>query len=248
MRKATDVSTPLCTSVMLRHDAGTLSRRLQNQANMMAVVAHDLRHPLFRISLAADLASEIENDREALERSLAMIREGLASMSRLVEDLDDYGSLQAGRLQVVRRPLAPSTIVESAIGAFTPMAATKQIGLSARAAKDLPVIVADRDRLFQVVSNLLVNAFCVTPPGGVVEISAERAGDETRFAVSDSGPGIAPADLPRLFDRYWRGGNAYVGRGLGLTIARDLVESHGGRIWADNVPPGGACISFTIRD
>lgn len=132
--------------------------------------------------------------------------------------------------------------------AFRPIAEAKRIGLSCQIADTLPAIFADDDRLLQVISNLLTNALSLTPEGGSIELAVEPNGDLVRFVVVDSGPGISAEDLPRLFERYWRGNHgAYLGRGLGLAIARDLVEGHGGHIWADNQPTCGARISFTVR-
>jgi signal transduction histidine kinase len=222
-----------------------LASRLRNEAKMIAIIAHDLRQPLFRIAVGIDLASEVDGGDPV--RGIQAIREGLASMSRLVEDLDDYASLQSGRLRLACHPVHPTTIIESALAAFTPLAHIKKIELSAQVDAAAPQIVADRDRLFQVVSNLLMNAMWLTPTGGSVVLSVDYDEGRARFAVSDSGPGINPGDLPHLFEHYWRGEtDRYPGRGLGLAIARGLVESHGGRIWADNRPTCGARISFAI--
>jgi signal transduction histidine kinase len=145
--------------------------RLRNQSAMLAAIAHDLRHALFRVGLSADLVRD-ERDDLARARSLTTI---------------------------------------------------------------------------QALSNLVGNALCHTPTGGLVMIGAMPDEDSVRFTVSDTGAGIRAADLPHLFERYGRGGKAaYAGRGLGLAIAHGLVEQHGGTIWAENLPDGGASFSFTI--
>ena len=215
---------------------------------MLAQVAHDQRLSLFRISLAAELVSEVDADREVLRIGIDAIREGVASLSRLVQDLDDYTSLQAGHLRLVVAPVNPCAIVKSALAAFALLAGSRRIALSARVEDGLPDIVADRDRLIQVLSNLLANTLYITPPGGSVVVSVATDGGQTRFAVSDTGPGIPPDDVAHLFERSWRGAHgSYAGQGLGLAIARELVECHGGEIWAENQQPHGACISFTVR-
>jgi two-component system, OmpR family, sensor histidine kinase BaeS len=225
-----------------------LARRLQNQATMIGVVAHDLRLPLFRLALSLELASSAEGDHSTLVRHLEAIRAALDGITRLVDDLDDYGSLQAGQLRLVCRPVHPATIVKSALVAFAPVAAARNVELSEHVGDSLPEVLVDDKRLLQIVSNLLTNALCLTPSGGRVVVAVEGDGNDARFVVADSGPGISKADLPHLFERYWRGAHGkYVGRGLGLAIARDLVERHGGQIWADNSPEGGARISFTVR-
>jgi signal transduction histidine kinase len=223
------------------YDQDELARRLRNQANLIGTVAHDIRHPLFQLALTVELANAID------ARKMEAIRNALGSITRLVDDLDDYGSLQVGQLRLVRRTVHPSAIVKAAVAAFALGAAARQIEMVEQVADALPEISADGDRLQQVMSNLLTNALCITPPGGRILVTAVDDGDHVRFAVRDSGPGIAPADLPHLFERHWRGAkSAYLGRGLGLAIARDLVTCHGGAMWADNEPDCGARISFTV--
>jgi signal transduction histidine kinase len=232
----------------VRHDHNDeLGRRLRNQMSMLAIVAHDLRNPLFRLALAAELADGAGDHRAALARNLEATRGVLAVMKRLIDDLDDYSSLQAGRLRLVRRPVDPAVIVKSAVAAFAPFAETRKVALTATISDTVQPIRADHDRLLQVVSNLIMNALFLTPPGGLVVVAVDLVGDHARFAVSDSGPGINPDDLPHLFERGWRGTHdRYAGRGLGLAIAKGLVESHGGKIWAVNQPARGARIAFAI--
>ncbi len=243
-----DGACPSGESGSVRHDHDDeLAQRLRNQVSTLAIVAHDLRNPLFRLALVAELAARADDHRAALARNLEATRGALAAMKRLIDDLDDYSSLQAGQLRLVRRPLDPAVIVKSTLAAFAPLAETRQIALSAAIGDALPQIRADHDRLLQVVSNLVTNALFLTPPGGLVIVSVDLVGDHARFSVSDSGPGINPSDLPHLFERGWRGTHdRYDGRGLGLAIARGLVESHGGKIWAANQPACGARVSFAI--
>ncbi len=223
-----------------------LSRRLSNQANMLAFVAHDLRQPLFRIAMAAELAGS-NGDVSALTRTLEAVQSSLVCIHRLVDDLDDFGSLQAGQLRLICRSLEPAAVVSAALAAFEPIAAAKHVRLSATIEDGVGEIFADPERMQQVISNLIVNALFLTPSGGCIAITVKSDGDRIQFAVSDSGPGIGASDLPHLFDRYWRGTQGwYAGRGLGLAIARDLVASHGGEIWASNEPVCGARISFTV--
>jgi signal transduction histidine kinase len=226
---------------------GTLKQRLSNQASMISIVAHDLRHPLFLLTLASELASTNGEDGMAFVRTLEMIQKTLPMMRRLIDDLEDYGSMQAGNLRLDCKPVAPSVIVETALALFAPLAESRDIDLSANVEDSLPDALVDRDRIVQVVSNLLANALCLSPVGGSVVVAVHLEDNHAQFAVSDSGPGIKPDDLPKLFDRYWRGNHGcYAGRGLGLAIARALVEAHCGRIWADNERTRGARISFTI--
>ena len=224
-----------------------LARRLRNQATMIGAVAHEIRSPLFRLAIAVELAKATHDDRVALARSHEAIIDALSSITRMVDDLDDYGSLQAGRLRLICRPISPVKIVRSALATFAPVAGPRQIVLSERIADALPDILGDHDRLQHVVSTLLTNAMCLTPPGGRIIVAVDEDGDHVRFAISDSGPGIGLAELPNVFDRRWRGTRGrFVGRGLGLVIARELVKGHGGKMWADNEPGLGARFSFTV--
>ena len=233
---------------MNKSSTAETSQRLESQTRMIEVVAHDLRDPLSRLDLAADLAEAAGDDHAMLVRSLDAIRRALVGLRRLVEDLDDFAGLQAGEFRLCRRPLDPVALVRAATTAFASIATAKQIELVEHIGTPPVEVVVDEGRLHQVISNLLTNALCATPPGGRVSIAVDgdREG-HARFDVSDSGPGIDAADLPHVFERHWRGSRpSYHGRGLGLSIARDLVECHGGRIDAHNAPGGGASISFTI--
>jgi signal transduction histidine kinase len=212
---------------------------------MLAAIAHDLRHALFRVGLSADLVRD-ERDDVARARSLTTIVEALSGLTRLVDDLDDFSCLQNGRLRVYAAPIDPCDVIEATRRAFEPLARARSITLVASSAA-VARIAGDRERLIQALSNLVGNALCHTPTGGLVMIGAMPDEDSVRFTVSDTGPGISVDDLPNLFQRYWRGSKAaYSGRGLGLAITHGLVEQHGGTIWAENLPDGGASFSFTI--
>jgi signal transduction histidine kinase len=222
-----------------------VENRLRNQSEMLAAIAHDLRHTLLRAGLSADLARD-ERDEDTRAKGLRTIIEALSAMTRLVDDLDDFSCLQNGRLRVFAEHVDSLEIIEATRRAFDPLARARSIALTSSASTALRV-AGDRERLIQALSNLLGNALRHTPRGGLVVLSACHDGDAVRFTVSDTGSGIAPDDLPHLFERYWRGpGAGCPGRGLGLAITRGLVAQHGGTIWAENKPSGGASFSFTI--
>jgi signal transduction histidine kinase len=128
-----------------------------------------------------------------------------------------------------------------------PLAAARSQQLSCRAPRELPTIQADPSRLQQVLSNVIGNAIKFTPEGGAIAVQAIVAQGDVRFSVRDSGPGISAEDLPRLFDRHWRARRtAHLGAGLGLAIARGIVEAHGGRIWAESDAGRGATFHFVL--
>jgi signal transduction histidine kinase len=128
--------------------------------------------------------------------------------------------------------------------------AEKSLRLEAEIADDLPTLAVDRQRIEQVLLNILDNACRYTSPGGTIRLSARREGSVVHVSVLDQGPGIAPEDLPHIFERFYRGDKSRArssgGTGLGLAIAKALIEAHGGSIWAENAPTGGARFHFTV--
>jgi len=161
--------------------------------------------------------------------------------------------IEAGELSVDRRPLDPARLVAEATESFVAEAEERGLYLEIDVAEDLPTLLGDRYRLIQVFSNLLRNALKVTPRGGRIDVSArlEADGDdgrsEVRFTIRDTGPGIPPEHLPALFETFWRGERARRGSaGLGLGIARGIVEAHDGRIAVESEPGKGAAFSFTV--
>jgi signal transduction histidine kinase len=133
------------------------------------------------------------------------------------------------------------------LDALRPLADAKRIDLSAECPEGMPPVLADRERLLQVFANLGGNALKFTPAGGRVTIRVAAVGDVARFVVLDTGPGIAPEHLPRVFDRYWQdGGTAASGHGLGLAIAKGIVEAHGGRVGVTSTLGSGSAFSFSV--
>lgn len=219
--------------------------------SMVAVVSHDLKNPLSTIQMAASFLLEDlvpDDEAHALERrQLTSIHREAGRAYRLIRDLLDVNAIEAGTLHVVRSTQEIAPLVDEVVETLKPLAQAKQIELALEAASGLPVLHADRDRLFQVFSNLGGNAIKFTPEGGRVLIRARHEDDAVAFDVVDTGPGIPPADLSRVFDRYWQAKKtASLGSGLGLTIARGIVEAHGGRIDVSSVPGEGTVFSFTI--
>lgn len=215
---------------------------------VMRIVAHDLRNPLNSISLSAQILLKLhtcgsELPRECLERILLAIRRG----DRIVQDLLDVARMEAGNLSIRKRPEALASIIQDVVELHRPLAEDKSLQFEAVVEEKLPPIEADRDRLMQVLSNLLGNAIKFTPPNGRIALRARRAEAGALISVSDTGPGIAPKDLPRVFDLFWQASKGVRdGVGLGLNIAKGLVEAHGGCIWVENIPESGACFSFTL--
>lgn len=223
----------------------------RERESMVAIVSHDLKNPLSTIQMAASfLLEDIVPDDEshALERrQLGSIQREAARAYRLIRDLLDVNAIEAGKLHVTRSTHDIESLVDEALDALRPLAQAKRIALELETAGGLPQIHADRDRLFQVFSNLGGNAIKFTPDGGRVTIRARQDDEAVAFDIVDTGPGIPPDDLPRIFDRYWQARKtAGLGSGLGLTIAKGIVEAHGGRIAVSSVPGEGTAFTFTI--
>jgi signal transduction histidine kinase len=216
---------------------------------ILSVVSHDLRNPLGTILMAATGLLTIDTgDRGHRIRSLGeRIHRQAALMARLIEDLVDFAGIQAGRLAMEPATHAPSDIITIAGDMFTSLVDERGVTLDVRVNPQLPAIRCDSDRVVQVLSNLLANALKVTPRGGTISVGVDAPNDEVVFFVKDTGPGIDATELPNLFERYWRSPSAaYKGAGLGLSIARGIVDAHGGRIWAESQLGSGSTFYFSL--
>ena len=212
-------------------------------------VAHELRTPL--ASLQGYLEGLVDGVVAPSTELWPQLHEQTARMSRLVEDLEELSRVESGAAPVHPAPLSPGALVEAALAGVAPRFADHDVALRAVLAESLPDVLVDRDRGLQVLTNLLTNALRYTPAGGTVTVSAAADGNAVRFQVRDTGVGIPAEHLPRLFDRFYRvdpsRSRTQGGSGIGLTIARALVEAHGGRIWAESAGRGkGSTFSFTL--
>ena len=221
----------------------------ESREGLLALVSHDLRNPLHVISIASGAllrAWAATGDEHAAERvQLATIAQSADRARRLVADLMDAAQQDSGTFGVCPQPLPVSTLVHRAAEAHRPLADEKGVSIEVGALPST-LAMADEHRVYQVFSNLIGNALRFTPAGGSVTLSAAVEGDAVRFSVADTGSGIAADDLPRIFERFWRGSRCGAGAGLGLSITRSIVEAHGGRAWAQSEPGQGATLSFTL--
>jgi signal transduction histidine kinase len=219
---------------------------LADRDHVLAVVSHELRNPLNTISLAAAILKDMVPLPEQGQKSIGSIVRAADRMKRMIQDLLDVSVIQTGRLSVDPRPLDPRAVVQEALESFEKEAAERGLTLRAELDGGLPMVRADRDRLFQAVANIAGNAVKVTARGEVVIGARARGPDEVLFWVRDTGPGIAEDMQSCLFEPYWRGQSNYKGAGLGLAIAKGVVEAHGGKIWVESQLGNGSIFYLTI--
>ena len=210
-------------------------------------VSHDLRTPLTRLRGTAELAlaspPNLERDREALADCVEESDRVLVMLNTLM----DISEAESGTLQLRREPVTLADVVARAVDLYRDVAEAKGVALSADAPPDI-VVVADRTRLEQVAANLIDNALKYTPPGGRVDVEVRRAADAAILRVRDTGAGIPPDELPRIFDRLFRGdtSRAERGLGLGLSLVKAIVEAHGGTVDVVSEPGQGSTFTVTL--
>lgn len=216
----------------------------------LADVSHEMRTPL--TAIRAYVEGLMDGVLPAEARTYAQILNEVTRLQRFIDDLRELSRMEAGAFHLHREAVAPETLLDEAARRFAPAFREKGVTLYLRVANNLPRVWADKERILQVLSNLLDNALRYTPPGGTVTLRAERHDARTvRFVVQDTGQGIPREHLPHIFKRFYRvepsRSRAHGGSGLGLTIARMLVEAHEGRIWAESPGPGqGSTFTFTL--
>ena len=225
---------------------------LLKRDDFLGIVSHDLRNLLGGIVLSADLLAEQAQERGDAQQTLAetsRMQRYAARMNRLIGDLVDVVSIDAGKLGVKPTAGNVSDLVDEAVGTFQAAAVAAGIVLSRDASASPVAATFDHDRMFQVLANLIANALKFTASGGVISLHAERVDDLVRVAVSDTGSGI-PADMVEaVFERFWQvGSNDRRGLGLGLYISRCIVEAHGGRIWVESKEGQGSTFCFEFGD
>jgi signal transduction histidine kinase len=219
---------------------------VDDRDHILAVVSHELGNPLNTVALAAGILRDLGAAPGIAQKSVASIVRAVERMKRLIRDLLDVSSIQAGQLAIDPRPVDARSLVEEAVEGFRPEAAERGLTLASEVEDELPMIRADRDRLFQALANLVGNALKVTTDGRIVVAARRREEKDVVFSVSDTGPGVPEEQQGRLFEPYWRGQTTYKGTGIGLAIARGIVEAHAGRIWVESRAGTGTTFFFSI--
>jgi signal transduction histidine kinase len=253
MPASTPASTPVGALSLSRGGGAAATAVLERDTrdSVIANVAHDLRSPLGAVYAALDFVLDTllppDEAHRLARKQLGIARSAAEQMFHLVTELLEGTTIDAGRLALCATPSDPLEMVRAAIDELDPFAARRGIALSCDLAPGLPLVLVDRPRIARVFSNLGANAIRFTPAGGGILFSAAPHGDAVRFSVTDTGSGIAPQHLPHIFDRFWRAdqGSA-TGVGLGLAIAKSIVEGHRGQISVESKPGTGSTFSFTV--
>jgi signal transduction histidine kinase len=226
--------------------AVNLQRLEESRRNLVADIAHELGTPLS--ILQANLEGILDGVVEPSTDRMAALHTQVRLLARLVEDLRDLSLAQADKLVLHRAPLDLGALIADAAAAVAPYASEKGVSLQSRITPHVPHVRVDRDRVLQVIHNLLDNAIRHTPAGGRVTAGLEAEGGEVRLWIADTGPGIPEEEVDRVFDRFYRldpsRARASGGAGLGLAIVKSLVEAHGGRVWVTSHAAEGS--TFTV--
>jgi signal transduction histidine kinase len=226
--------------------AANVSRLFDARRELVAWASHDLRTPI--ASLQAMLEA-VEDGLAEPAAYLPAMSEQVRTLARLVEDLFELARIDAGVLTLELREAELVGLIETCVRGLGAEARARSVSVEARVAEGLSAHCAP-EQVERVLYNLLTNAVRHTPPDGSVAVVARSDPEEVRIVVEDSGDGLTPEAASRMFERFWRGDTARTagdgGAGLGLAIARGLVEAHGGRIWAEARPEGGTRVSFTL--
>jgi two-component system phosphate regulon sensor histidine kinase PhoR len=225
-------------------------RRLERvRREFVANVSHELRTPLTSIkALVETLAAGARDDPEVADDFLGRIDDEVDRLTGLVEELLDLARLEAGRVVLQIEAADPVAVMTRAAERLRPHAERAGLSLRVDAPLGLPAVAVDHARIEQVLINLIHNAIKFTPAGGDIVVRAHENQGALVIAVRDSGVGIAPDELPRLFERFYKTDKARgsTGTGLGLAIAKHIVQAHGGTIWAQSEPGTGTTVSFTV--
>ena len=228
----------------------------QQRQNLVADVAHELRTPLTVIQ--GNLRAIIDDVYPLEKAEISRLYDETRLLARLVDDLRELALADAGQLRLSLRPTDAAAVIDAVVEGLGLAAEDREITLDTRVPGDLATVQADPDRLAQVLGNLVVNALHHTPSGGKIAVTARQTGSVVQISVADTGEGIAPQDLTRVFERFWRadpartrdgqadGARSTRRSGLGLSVAQSLVQAQGGRIWAESELGHGSTFHFTV--
>lgn len=235
--------------LLLLHDVTALRQAETMRRDFAANVSHELRTPLAAIkAIVETLENGALDDPPAARDFLSRLHGEADALTELVRELLELARVESGRSRVRPEPVDLEPLLRSAVERLSPLAQRAGVDLGLDVPEGLPRAFADGERVGQVVANLLHNAVKFTPPGGRVTVRAQERSDELAISVVDTGVGIPPDHLERVFERFYKSdpSRSGSGTGLGLAIAKHLVQAHGGRIWAESDGSGGSTFTFTL--
>jgi signal transduction histidine kinase len=220
-----------------------LEQQQQARRELLADIAHELRTPLS--AMQGRLEGMLDGVYPRDERQVTQVLEDTRTLARLVDDLRTLAHSESGTLALAKEPTDVQVLLNETVSAFKPEAQARNVEVRTRIADDIPTVDLDAVRIREVVMNLLANAVRHSPKDRVVEVELEATTADIVVRVADRGPGIPPAELPHIFDRFYKGEGS-TGSGLGLTIARNLIAAHGGTIAARARAEGGTIVEFKL--
>lgn len=247
--------------VTLQRQADAVNRKLLSDTEaavrardeMLSLVSHDLRNPVNAVKMLAGAILRTADDgrnaslpADVVDHASVMLQ-AATQMDALIQDLLDVSRLESGRLSLDIVPTDLATVVHHAVNTLSPAASERRVTLRVDVPAEFPEVAADPDRLTQLLSNLIGNAIKYTPATGKIVISASAHADHAEVTVTDTGAGIAPEELPLVFDRFWQSKRTNrSGAGLGLSIARGIVRAHGGEISLASTLGSGTVVTFSV--
>ena len=223
---------------------------LKSREELVAVISHEIRNPLTTIITSLEIIKKTLPPQDGLkqpQKSLDHIRAAVQQMTRITSDLLDVTKIEAGHLPIEPSVIDIASLVEEMVILFRPLTAQKSILLETKISPEAKSVDCDRNRIIQVLSNLLTNAIKFTGEGGVVLIKVDRVRERIRFQIKDTGCGIPEDQIPHVFERFWQAKHKqYLGAGLGLYVAKSIIEGHGGRIGLKSKVGDGSTFYFTL--
>ena len=220
---------------------------VETREEVLRMVAHDLRNPLSTIGMTAELIETMPLEEEQRRKHAQTIARCGRAMNGLIQDLLDFARMEAGRMVIDPQPTEVDALLEHVAEVMTPIASAVDVTLEVAARTGIPPVAVDSERIGRVFSNLVGNAVKFTPSGGRVLVRAQRVGDKVRFAIVDTGPGIPPERVSSIFQGFWQAQSGdRRGIGLGLAIARHIIDAHGERIGVESQLGGGSEFWFTV--
>jgi signal transduction histidine kinase len=230
---------------------GEAQRATRARDDMLAIVSHDLRNPLNTIHMSTSFLLDILETPGAttppIIPQLQLMKRATGRANALIQDLLDISRIESGTLAVEDAPTSAAALLADAVLDLEPLVASKGLRFESEWQGDDVQVSADRGRIAQVFSNLVGNAIKFTPKGGFVRVTGKRRDNYVDFVVADSGIGVAPENVPHLFDRFWKATKASrSGAGLGLSIVKGIVASHGGSVSVESEPGAGTSFCFSL--